>query len=202
VTKDINTRAENEASGYFARADCYHKVSKTGNHISAEKKKKRKRRISLLIVALIAILLATVLMFWYTHQTGTEREKYSVYVENEVCNVTVTETLPSKLDIYIDSKNSSMTEDYTVWVEKNITFHVTQELESNPEIHSEENESSIIYHIYLKNCSFDLNSGHSWAMITFIPSEERFWRDYLFDITIKEHFTSFFMEFETFKEDK
>jgi len=166
---------------------------KTSNHISTEKEKKRKRRISLLVVALVAILLAAVLMFWYTHQNGTEKEKYLVYVEDEVCNVTVTETLPSTLDVYIDSENSTMTKDYTVLVEENITFHVTQELESNPVIQSEENESSIIYQIYLENCSF------SWAMITFIPSEDRFWRDYLFDIIINEDFTSFFMQFETFK---
>ena len=171
-------------------------MSKTSNHTSTEKKKKLKRRIILLTVALIAILLVTVLVFWYTHQTGTEREKYSVCVEDGVCNVTVTETLPSKLDIYIDSENSSMLEvNRTVLVEKNITFYVTQELESTPEICSEENESLIIYWISIKNCSLD------WAMIDFRPYEERFWRDYLFDIIIKEHFTSFFMQFETFKEE-
>jgi hypothetical protein len=165
------------------------------NHISTEKEKKRKRRIRLLIVALIAILLTTAFMFWHAHQTGTEREKYSVYVKNEVCNVTVTETLPSKLDIYIDSENSSFLEvNRTVLVEKNITFHVTKELESTPEIDSEENESLIIYHIHI-DCDL------YWAMIEFRPYEERFWRDYLFDIIINEHFTSFFMQFETFKEE-
>jgi hypothetical protein len=158
--------------------------------------KKRKRRISLIAVALIAILLATLFMFWYIHQTGTGRENYSVCVKDDVCNVTVTETLPNKLDVYIDSENSSMLNvNRTVWVERNITFHVTQELKSNPVIYSEENESSIIYRVSIKNCSL------SWAMIEFRPYEDRFWRDYLFDIIINEHFTSFFMHFETFKEE-
>jgi hypothetical protein len=165
------------------------------NHVSTEKEKKRKRRITLLIVALIAILLTTAFTFWHAQQAGTGSEKYSVYVENDVCNVTVTETLPSKLDVYIDSENSSSLEvNRTLLVERNITFHVTKELESTPEIGSEENESLIIYHIHL-DC--DLH----WAMITFIPSEDRFWRDYLFDIVINEHFTSFFMQFETFKDE-
>jgi len=197
VTKDINTRAENEASGYFARADCYYKVSKTNNHTSTEKEKKRKRRISL-IAALIAILLATVFMFRYTHQTETGREKYSVYVEDEVCNVTVTETLPSKLRIDIDS-GAHEQPNYTKWVIKNVTFYVTQELESTPEIGLEEKESSVMYHIFLENSSFPC------AIITFFElhySEDRLWRAYLFTIEIKEHFKSFFMEFETFKEDE
>jgi len=197
VTKDINARAENEASGYFARAYCYHKVSKTGNHISAEKKKKRKRRISLLIVALIAILLATVLVFWYTHQTRTGGENYSVCVEveDEVCNVTVAKILPSKLNIYIDSENSTMTEEYTVLVVKNVIFNVTKELESTPEIDFEEKESSIIYHIHL-DC--DLH----WAMITFFELyyyEGKIGSKYLLQIIINKHFTSFFMQFETLK---
>jgi len=150
-------------------------------------------------VALIAILLATVFMFWYTHRNGTEKEKYSVYVEDEVCNVTVTEILPSKLDIYIDSSASAQP-NYTEWYEENVTFYVTQELESTPRIDSEEEGSSILYHICLENCSFN------WAMITFFKlyySEGRLLRDpdWVIQIIIgeEEHFTSFFMQFETFK---
>jgi len=174
---------------------------KTNNHINTEKEKKRKRRVNLLIVTIIAIILVTVFVFRYTHQTRTGGENYSVCVEveDEVCNVTVAKILPSKLRIDIDSEklyNGGV--NYTVWVVKNVTFYVPQELESATEIGFEEKESSIVYWISLKNCSF------SWAMITFFElyySEERLGRDFLFQIVIREHFTSFFMQFETFKED-
>jgi len=165
-----------------------------------EKEKKRKRRSSL-VVALIAILLVTVFfLFRYTHQSGIGSENYSVRVEGEVCTVIVTETLPSKLRIDIDSQE--VYEDggnYTEWPVKNVSFYVNQEIESIPEIGFEEIESSILYHICLENYSF------SWAMITFFElhySEDVWGRDYLFQIVIREHFTSFLMEFETFKEDK
>jgi len=164
--------------------------------MSTEKKKKRKRRINLLILTLIAILLATVFMFRYTHQAGIGGEKYWVYVENEVCTVIVTEILPNKLRIDIDSLELNGA-NYTQSIE-NITFYfyVTQEIELTPEIGF--NEETSICQIRIENCSF------SRAMITFYElhySEDMSWRDPLFPIEIRKHFTSFFMQFETFKEE-
>jgi len=109
-----------------------------------------------------------------------------------VCNVTVTETLPNKLDTYIDS-GAHEQPNYTKWVVKNVTFHVAQEIKITPDIVFEENDSSIMYQICLENFSFPC------VIITFIPSEEKLWRDYLFTIEVKEPFTSFFMQFDTFK---
>jgi len=163
-----------------------------------EKEKKRKRRISLLTVALIAVLLAIVFVFWFTHRA--RRENYLVYVGDEKCTVMVNETLPNKLRIDIDSLE--LYEDganYTVWPIKNVTLYIfTQKIGLTPEMGFEEKETSIIYRIRLENCSF------SRAMITFYElhySENGPWRDYLFSIEIKEHFTSFFMQFETLKEE-
>ncbi|MGQ9460708.1 MAG: hypothetical protein ACUVRA_05710 [Candidatus Bathyarchaeaceae archaeon] len=171
--------------------------------MSTEKKKKRRRHINILILTLIAILLATVFMFRYTHQAGIGMERYSVYIEDEACTVIVNETLQSKLDIYIDSQQlyDGYEANYTVLVEKNITFYVTPELESTPKIDFKEKESSIIYQIRIENGNF------SWAMITFFElyySEGRLLRnpDWVMQIIIREHFTSFFMQFETFKEDE
>jgi len=173
------------------------------DQVSTEKEKKRKRRIRLLIVALIAILLTTAFVFRYTHPNRIGRENYSVYfeVENEVCTVTVNGTLPSKLRIDIDSLE--LYANHTVLPIKNVTFYIfTQKIELISDAGFEEKETSITYWIRLENCSF------SRAMITFyelhyeLPySENGPWRDYLFPIEIKEHFTSFFMQFETFKED-
>jgi len=176
------------------------------DHISTEKEKKHKRRIRLLIVALIAILLTTAFVFRYTHPNRIGRENYSVYfeVEDEVCTVIVNGTLPSKLRVDIDSLE--LYEDganYTVWPIKNVTFYIfTQKIELTPETGFEEKETSITYWIRLENYSF------SRAMITFYElhyelhySENGPWREYLFPIEINEHFTSFFMQFETFKED-
>jgi len=113
--------------------------------------------------------------------------------------VIVTEILPNKLRIDIDSLELNEA-NYTAHSIKNITFYfyVTQEIELTPEIGFEEEETSIIYWIRLENCSF------SRAMITFYElhySEDMSWRDCLFPIEIREHFTSFFMQFETLKEE-
>jgi hypothetical protein len=168
-----------------------------------EIRKKRRRRINILILTLIAVLLATVFMFRYTHQAGVGMERYSVRMEDETCIVIVNETLQSKLDIYIDSQQlyDGYETNYTMLAEKNITFYVTPELKSTPKIDLEEKESSIIYQVRIENCNF------SWAMITFFElyySEGRLLRnpDWVMQIVIREPFMSFFMQFETFKEDE
>jgi len=157
-----------------------------------EKEKKRKRRF-ILVVALIAILLVAVFLFARGRDTNQNGENYSVHfeVKDEVCNVTVNGIFPSKLDIYIDSRATEQ-EKYDMWAEKNVTFYVAQEIESIPKINCTEKESSILYWIRLENYSF------SWAMITFLDADTG---EYLLTIEIEEPFVSFFMQFETYKED-